>query len=124
LQLRRAAPHVLGAAFHLAAGLRPAGSAAMEISPRLSGQQQLSAPTTINASPTRRKPMFSGIPIIGFGMTEGRHTNVFINDRPAGAMQRYEGTIWTYDHGGLSLVGSHSEIRRAIAHHNRPGAVS
>jgi hypothetical protein len=35
--------------------------------------------------------MFSGIPIIRFGMTDGRNTNFFINDRPSGAMHRSGG---------------------------------
>ena len=68
--------------------------------------------------------MFSGIPIIRFGTTDGRKANVFINNRPAGAIRRFEGTIWTYEHSGLSLVGSQLEIRRAIVRHHRPAAVS
>ena len=40
--------------------------------------------------------MFNGIPIIRFGTTDGRKANVFINNRPAGAIRRFEGTIWTY----------------------------
>ena len=35
--------------------------------------------------------MFRDIPIIRFGTTDGRKADVFINDRPAGAIRRYGG---------------------------------
>ena len=56
--------------------------------------------------------MFRDIPIIRFGVTDGRKADVFINDRPAGAIQFYQGTTWTYDHHGLSLVGTQLESGR------------
>ena len=36
--------------------------------------------------------MFRDIPIIRFGVTDGRQADVFINDRPAGAIQFCQGT--------------------------------
>ena len=38
--------------------------------------------------------MFRDIPSIRFGTTDGRKADVFINDRPAGAIQFYQGTTW------------------------------
>ena len=66
--------------------------------------------------------MFRDIPSIRFGVTDGRKANVFINNRPAGVIQFYQGTTWTYDHHGLSLVGIQLDIRKAIVRHNRPVA--
>ena len=67
--------------------------------------------------------MSSSLPITRFGTTDGRKVNVFINDRPAGAIRFYQGTTWTYDHHGLSLVGAQLDIRQAIVRHNQPVAV-
>ena len=68
--------------------------------------------------------MPNGIPIIRFGMTDGRQADIFINNRPAGAIHFYQRTTWTYDHAGLSLVGRQLEIRKAIVRHNQPVAGS
>ena len=68
--------------------------------------------------------MFRDIPIIRFGVTDGRKADVFINDRPAGAIQFCQGTTWTYDHHGLTLVGTQMDIRKAIVRHNQPVWVS
>ena len=67
--------------------------------------------------------MFRDIPSIRFGVTDGRKADVFINDRPAGAIQFYQGTTWTYDHHGLSLVGTQLDIRKAIVRHNQPAGI-
>ena len=67
--------------------------------------------------------MFSDLPITRFGTTDGRKADVFINNRPAGAIRRYGGTTWTYDHHDLSLVGTQLDIRKAIVRHNQPVGV-
>ena len=68
--------------------------------------------------------MFRNIPSIQFGATDGRKADVFINNRPTGAIQFYQGTTWTYDHNGLSLVGAQLDIRKAIVRHNKQVWVS
>ena len=67
--------------------------------------------------------MFTDLPITRFGVTDGRKADVFINNRPAGAIRRYGGTTWTYDHHGLSLVGPQLAIRKEIVRHNQPVGV-
>ena len=60
--------------------------------------------------------MFRDIPIIRFGVTDGRKADVFINDRPAGAIQFCQGTTWTYDHHWSEPGGNpngHQEGHRA-----------
>ena len=81
---------------HLATGLRSAGPGGNGDQPRLSGQQAVVR--TDHDQDQSNKEDDPNYPIL----TDGRKADVFINDRPAGAIQFYQGTTWTYDHHGLA----------------------
>ena len=58
------------------------------------------------------------VPPVSFGQPDGSVAAVSVHGRPAGQIRRFQGTIWTYEHGDASFVGTHTEVRRAIQRHH------
>ena len=51
---------------------------------------------------------------VTFSRPDGCKSEVFVGGKPAGEIRRFGNDTWTYDFGGVSYVGKHLEIRRAI----------